>query len=161
MLRSIVGIISCLTTIMSISQQYSFIQYSRPEGLPQTQISSIVQDSKGYLWIGTVGGLSRFNGIEFSNSSKSEGLLDNQVNCLFVDSANNVWVGNNGGISLVNQNKISGYPFKKELDKVAYAAFTFIEKNCIWGLDQMAYSTVLIEVFKTRFMMFSAWGIRV
>ena len=119
MLRSIVGIISCLTTIMSISQQYSFIQYSRPEGLPQTQISSIVQDSKGYLWIGTVGGLSRFNGIEFSNSSKSEGLLDNQVNCLFVDSANNVWVGNNGGISLVNQNKISGYPFKKELDKVS------------------------------------------
>ncbi|MCB0761173.1 MAG: hypothetical protein KDC12_06575, partial [Flavobacteriales bacterium] len=49
------------------AQQYSFIQYSGNEGLVQSQVQCISQDSRGYLWCGTLGGVSQFNGREFSN----------------------------------------------------------------------------------------------
>ena len=47
------------------AQSYSFINFSVAEGLPQSQVSAIVQDEKGYLWVGTMGGLGRFNGRSF------------------------------------------------------------------------------------------------
>ena len=110
-------LICCCISIFS--QQYSFIQYSRPEGLPQTQISSITQDARGYLWIGTVGGVSCFNGIEFKNYSKANGLLDNQVNCLLVDDANRILLGNNGGISIIDGKSIYQCHFPKELNSTS------------------------------------------
>ena len=133
MLRVLLSFYFGLTCYLTCAQQYSFIQYSRAQGLPQTQISSIVQDSRGYLWIGTVGGLSRFNGIEFSNSSKADGLLDNQVNCLFVDSADRIWVGNNGGISITDGNLTTGYNFQEELSKVSVRCLLIKDENLYMG----------------------------
>ncbi|MFT7612345.1 MAG: ligand-binding sensor domain-containing protein [Parvicellaceae bacterium] len=95
-----------LLCVGAYSQQYSFIPYSIEEGLPQTQVSSIIQDSKGNLWVGSVGGISKFNGIEFSNYSKADGLLDNQVNCLLLGEDDAVWMGCNGGVSIISGNSI-------------------------------------------------------
>lgn len=79
-------------------QQYSFISFSTPEGLPQSQVNSITQDDDGYLWVGTFGGLSKFNGKSFINYSVLEGLLNNRVHSLsYID--NKVFVGHNNGVS--------------------------------------------------------------
>jgi len=66
-------------------------------GLPQNSVLSVLQDKKGYLWVGTFDGLSRFNGLEFKvyknqiNNDKS--ISSNKISKLFLDREGNVWVG--------------------------------------------------------------------
>lgn len=79
-------------------QQYSFISFSTPEGLPQSQVNSITQDHDGYLWVGTFGGLSKFNGKSFTNYNVSDGLLNNRVHSLSYINKR-LFVGHNNGVS--------------------------------------------------------------
>lgn len=91
-------IVLCFLCFSLNAQQYSFISFSTPEGLPQSQVNSITQDEDGYLWVGTFGGLSKFNGRTFTNYSVSDGLLNNRVHSLsYIDSQ--LFVGHNNGIS--------------------------------------------------------------
>lgn len=87
-----------LTSFIGIGQRYSFVQFSTPEGLPQSQVNSITQDEKGYLWIGTFGGLSKFNGRNFENYGTKNGLLNNRVTKVYTDSSY-IIIGHENGIS--------------------------------------------------------------
>ncbi|MBN8703291.1 MAG: histidine kinase [Bacteroidetes bacterium] len=88
------------------SQQYSFVNYSINQGLAQSQVQAICQDKKGYLWIATFGGLSRFDGRNFKNFFKTEGLPDNEITALLCDSANQLWIGTTSGLATYNNEKI-------------------------------------------------------
>ncbi|MCR9171798.1 MAG: histidine kinase [bacterium] len=110
--------IALLLLLVSISftassQKYSFVTYSTEEGLPQSQVNAIAQDKEGYLWIGTIGGLTRFNGEDFVPYTAREGLLNNRITSLvFID--NTLWVGHDGGISSIEGNVIKNYSFTGE-----------------------------------------------
>lgn len=95
----------CLSILLK-AQKFSFLKYSTKEGLAQSQIYDIKQDSKQYLWIATLGGLSKFNGKSFQNYQETEGLLSNKINSIFIDSEDNVWVVSNSGISIVQGDSI-------------------------------------------------------
>jgi hypothetical protein len=62
-----------------MAQDFTYRHYSVPDGLPQTQVWDIFQDSKGYMWIATKGGLARFDGMEFTIFRKKDGLNDDYV----------------------------------------------------------------------------------
>src|SRR6187402_2091285 len=85
------GLLWALVTPLA-AQQYNIKSWSLEEGLPQANISSIVQDKNGYLWLGTSGGLSKFNGIEFRNYNHKDGFDGNNVNYLFEDRDGNIWI---------------------------------------------------------------------
>jgi len=53
-----------------------FRNYSVENGLPFIQVNYIYQDSKGYLWVGGYGGLSKFDGNLFQNFSPKNGLVN-------------------------------------------------------------------------------------
>ncbi len=99
-------------------QQNNFKNYNIDDGLPQSQIFSILQDSRGYLWIGTNGGgLSRFDGLNFVTFTKKDGLSGNTIWCLLEDKRKNLWIATENGItfynglhfkSLTNKNGLSG-----------------------------------------------------
>ncbi|MBN1183677.1 MAG: SpoIIE family protein phosphatase [Bacteroidales bacterium] len=85
------------------AQQYSFTKYSLAEGLSQSTAYCLLQDSRGYLWIGTNGnGINRFDGKNFIEISKKNGLAGNIVRTIFEDKKGNIWVGTDGGISIFN-----------------------------------------------------------
>lgn len=93
------------------AQKYPFVTYGTEQGLPQSQVTSFTQDHKGYLWIGTLGGLAKFGGSKFITFSSNDGLLNNRISALdFYD--NTVWVGHDGGISKIKNNKIEGVAFE-------------------------------------------------
>lgn len=80
------------------SQEYSWKYFTVSDGLPQTQIFSLYQDSKGFIWIGTKGGLSRFDGIDFQNFTFNEGLEGDFINKIQGDDTGGIYVTTNTGI---------------------------------------------------------------
>ena len=79
-----------------ISAEYSYRRYSINDGLPDNQCWSIFQDSKGFIWIGTGGGFSRYNGHKFeSYLDKSENaaihfITESQKGNIIAFSENNI-----------------------------------------------------------------------
>jgi PAS domain S-box-containing protein len=66
--------------------------YNIEDGLAQSQVHSILQDSRGYLWIGTYGGgVSRYDGLTFTNYGRKEGLSDGNVLSIIEDHVGNLW----------------------------------------------------------------------
>ena len=69
--------------------------YNERNGLPTGEANTVVQTDDGYIWIGSYGGLIRYDGSEFYNYS-TEGILpSSSVRALFEDSLGRLWVGTN------------------------------------------------------------------
>jgi len=98
----------------SHGQEYGFMNWSTSEGLAQSQVRVFYQDHLGYLWIGTLGGVSRFDGKDFQNYSKQDGLLNNQVNSIFQNAQNEMVFGSIGGLTVFNGQEFSKFPFPEE-----------------------------------------------
>lgn len=90
-------------------------QYQNPtiigtrQGLSSTKINSIIQDTKGFIWISTEDGLNKFDGHHFTIYKKIEGdttsLSNNNVKAIYSDSEGNLWVGTMMGLQCYNREK--------------------------------------------------------
>ena len=95
---------------------YSFTKkFDIDDGLSQLNVSSLLKDSDGFLWIGTDDGLNRFDGYNFEVfrhiSGDSSSIADNKVYSLCEDQKGRIWAGTNlGGLQLYNKQTRS---FKK------------------------------------------------
>lgn len=87
-------LLSCL--LMQVSnvhaQQPAYTYYTLHEGLPSNDVYSCTEDKKGFLWLATENGLSKFDGKNFKNYSTAQGLPDNDILNVLTDSAGVVWV---------------------------------------------------------------------
>ncbi|TAK56446.1 MAG: sensor histidine kinase [Bacteroidetes bacterium] len=79
--------------------QYSHDIWQTEDGLPQNSISCITQTRDGYLWLGTLEGLVRFDGVRFTvfDAGNTPALLSNRIVSLYEDRLGNLWVGTEGG----------------------------------------------------------------
>ena len=87
--------------------QPSPIQFKLVEAqneLSHRSIYAITQDHDGFLWIGTVDGLNRYDGYNYKvykhNPADSSTLSNNLIRVLLVDSQNNLWVGTENGLKI-------------------------------------------------------------
>ena len=93
------------------AQKYPFVQYDADDGLPSSDIFHVFQDSKGYIWIATDNGVSRFNGYEFVNYGIADGLPHNTIFEIFEDSKKRIWfVSARSSLSYYIDGKI--YPYQ-------------------------------------------------
>ncbi|MEM7657952.1 MAG: two-component regulator propeller domain-containing protein, partial [Bacteroidota bacterium] len=81
------------------AQVYTTSVYSPNEGLVQSQVMSLLEDRRGYLWLGTHGGIDRFDGQSFVHFGEAEGVTGNYVNDLLEDSRGRIWAATNQGLS--------------------------------------------------------------
>ncbi|MBS1533175.1 MAG: hypothetical protein JSU01_22945 [Bacteroidetes bacterium] len=104
-LRVIAGTaLAVLTGGNALSQNYYFKHYNIENGLVQSQVRKIFEDSQKYLWLGTAGGVSRFDGTEFINYTKVDGLTGDLVNS-FGEYRGKLLVQDEGGISAIGNGK--------------------------------------------------------
>jgi signal transduction histidine kinase/ligand-binding sensor domain-containing protein len=84
------------------AQQYFFSGYSIEDGLSQSVVNCIFQDSRGYIWIGTQNGLNRFDGYNFGvytyNPGDSTSIANNWIYGIAEDQEFNLWIGTKGGL---------------------------------------------------------------
>lgn len=87
---------------MGSGQPYYFKNYQVSNGLASNTITSILQDSKGFIWLGTRNGLNRFDGTAFktfrNDKNDPASLGSNSVLSLSEDSSQCLWVGTYKGI---------------------------------------------------------------
>ena len=72
-------ILFLLTSLFTFAQTSSFISYGVENGIAQSQIQTLEQDLEGNLWIGTMAGLSKFDGKNFSTFTKKNGLAEDWI----------------------------------------------------------------------------------
>src|SRR5688572_28300989 len=78
---------------------HSIESWQQPQGLPQNTVLAVIQTRDGYIWVGTKGGVARFDGVRFKtfdDRSKTE-LLDSEVQALLEGDDGSLWVGTYGG----------------------------------------------------------------
>ena len=78
--------------------------YSMKDGLSNDAALCLLQDSQGFIWIGTYAGLNKFDGYHFTtyveNPLDSNSLANNAVICLWEDKQQRLWIGTGAGLQL-------------------------------------------------------------
>ncbi len=80
--------------VLGDTARYRFDSWTSGSGLPQNSVYSILQTSDGYLWITTLDGLVRYDGVRFKvfNKLNSKGVNSNRFTKLFEDRDKNLWI---------------------------------------------------------------------
>lgn len=124
-------------SIFSFCQDYRddrkilFEHITNSDGLSQSTVYSIVQDTMGYMWFATRDGLNRYDGFEFKvyrdrQHDLTSG-ISQHIRTLFKDSKGNLWIGGNNGIS----------KYKYELDEFQnYSLFDVSSDRYISDIEE-------------------------
>lgn len=90
------------------AQQLIFKTYSIEDGLVSNPVRCIRQDKKGFIWIGTWEGLSKYDGYKFTNYTTANGLSYNMVNDMYEAEDGKLYVAeNNGAVDILQQDAIA------------------------------------------------------
>ena len=91
--------------------QYAMDIWQASEGLPQGSVLAIVQTRDGYLWLGTLEGLVRFDGVQFSvYDTRNSNIAHNQVQALVESREGGLWIGTADGLNRLTNGTIQSYP---------------------------------------------------
>lgn len=116
-----------------LAQQYNFHNYSVKDGVAQSQVYSLLQDSRGYLWMGTRGGgVTRFDGTEFKTFTVKDGLINNYVFCIREDAKHNLWIGTNNGLSHYNGILFKNFSISGDSAQVWVQEIEFDKNGRLW-----------------------------
>lgn len=110
--RFVLHVFFVLITFNAIAQKYPFHNLNVENGLLQSQVGALLQDKMGHLWIGTLGGLCRYDGKTFIGYTVRNGLLNNYIRSLATDSHGNIWIGCATGVSEYNGKTFRNYLFQ-------------------------------------------------
>jgi len=104
-----ISILIITFTLGGLFAQNDKLEYSRKltisNGLAHNGVTSILEDSRGYIWFGTYDGINKYNGYEiqtFRNSVDKDILTSNRIRALNEDSKGNIWIGTDDGINVYN-----------------------------------------------------------
>ena len=102
------------------NRTYNFKNITVEQGLSQSTAETIIQDSDGYIWIGTNDGLNKYNGYNMKiyrhNNKDSNSLINSHILDLEEDNNKNLWIGTVNGVSKLNlmTDEITNYDDSKD-----------------------------------------------
>lgn len=95
-------------------------------GLPQNTVHSILQSRNGYIWVGTEGGLARFDGVRFAvfNTQNTPALKSNNIRML-AETRDSLWIATADGIARLQNGRFS-----------AFGIADGLPSNNVWSLSE-------------------------
>jgi ligand-binding sensor domain-containing protein len=133
---------------MVAQQNYAYKNLSVEHGIAASETYTVVQDSCGYIWIGTESGISRYDGYNFKNYINSDKLVDNAILRLFVDYKNRIWYSTyNGYFGYIQNDRMYNHPLGRSMNSTLDYGFmsnSYIDSSDnIWMFN---YSNGLIKI---------------
>lgn len=116
------------------AQDEAFIvkTFSMKDGLPAQGVSYVMQDSRGFIWVATYSGFSRFDGYTFTNyknnSESPNSLRNNFVESIYEDKQGKLWIAHAEGVDVFDpesENFLLHWPFS---DTLAVSGLSFYER---------------------------------
>lgn len=102
------------------------------DGLLSTEIHALHQDQKGYLWIGTAIGLSRFDGYTFKNYTTADGLTKGKVAGITESREGHLWIATEKGICRFDGENFQAVRFRNESLTEFLFEMHLTEKEELW-----------------------------
>jgi signal transduction histidine kinase/ligand-binding sensor domain-containing protein len=100
----------CIFCVNIFAQQYQFVYYTPRDGLINSRVRSIKQDSKGRMLFLTYGGLSIYDGVQFHNYNQQEGLANELVNDVLEISPDTLLIATNApSLNILTGNSIGNF----------------------------------------------------
>jgi ligand-binding sensor domain-containing protein/two-component sensor histidine kinase len=121
---------------LGISQDLAINQlhhtaFNAESGVPPF-ISSMAQDSHGFLWLASSSGLYRFDGLKFDDSLESK-LPPGLIQTVYATSSGDLWLGYRlGGLARVHEGQITAYPFGKDIPSGTPFDFRQTPDGVVW-----------------------------
>jgi len=142
-----------LLSFGAYAQRYPFHNLNVDDGLMQSQATCMAQDKVGNLWIGTLGGLSRYDGRNFTNYTIRNGMMSNAVWAVAADQKDNIWVGGASGISKFDGRKFVHFtrPQPNPLTNNSAQQIQIVNDTTWWRVQGEIYFITAgkIKYFKT------------
>jgi len=147
--------------IICQSNDYRFAHLTTANGISQSEVYTFLEDSKGFMWFGTVDGLNCYDGYSFKifNTDKTipNSLSNNTVRSLVEDSKERIWIGTDDGLNVYDRHKELIYKVKinNKAEKLSvwsmliYDDFLYIGTND--GLWRGSINSDDLEAIKTSF----------
>jgi signal transduction histidine kinase/DNA-binding response OmpR family regulator/ligand-binding sensor domain-containing protein len=129
------------------SNGYFIESYTFKDGIPGTSVANIIQSTKGFLWLATHNGLTRYNGYEFKNYQpinkfQREGIFKNFIYTLYEDSKGQIWCGTlNNGV-LVFDPKTEKFTQHLNTDSTASI---YLDSPWIYNISETTDSSIWIS----------------
>ncbi len=126
------------------SSPLKFEKINPEEGLIHNSVTTIYQDSKGYMWFGSFNGLYKYDGYNFkiykTNSEDANSLIGNDIAYIHEDSYGKLWIGTSQGLCFYNRNLDN---FSRSLTTIK-TGNTFTIKNRVNTIHSDTFSTLWV-----------------
>ena len=145
----------CLLTLISLTSlaQTTFRHLTTSNGLSHNTVMDLLQDHKGFLWLGTADGLNRYDGERFQvyrrSARDTRSLSSNEIKCLLEDRQHRLWVGtNSGGLNQLDSSCVRFTRLTRTSDgrDVATATITDLAQDCRGRIWASTYGQGLLEI---------------
>lgn len=108
LIAALIASIAALPVFAEGEAPYVVTLYNETNGLPTGEANEVIQTSDGYIWIGSYGGLIRYDGSVFRNYSLEGAIPSSSVRALHEDAEGRLWIGtNDAGVFCMENGVIS------------------------------------------------------
>jgi signal transduction histidine kinase/ligand-binding sensor domain-containing protein len=112
------GLLILLRPVFAAPTQYHIDSWTTENGLPQNIVRDVCQTPNGYLWLATMDGLVRFDGVRFVvfNRDNTPGILGNRYTSLYCTGDGGFWAGTEStGLTRYSQGRFTTYTTRQGL----------------------------------------------
>ncbi|HAA19050.1 MAG TPA: hypothetical protein DCP28_09875 [Cytophagales bacterium] len=139
----------------ALHDQLYLVNYTPDQGLSEASVNTFLVDHQGIMWIGTDGGLNRFNGYEFTpfiKSSDTSSISNNSVMALTEDGQGTLWAGTWNGLNAFDPVTQTFQRYTHPNGSGNYAALHYDSaRNYLWG-GTRNLGMVVFDITQRKFL---------
>lgn len=135
-LAAVLAALCCVGALAAPDRTPGYVRtvFNKSNGLPTDEANTVLQTDDGYLWVGSYGGLLRYDGTNFRNFSTEGAISTPSIRFLFQDSVGRLWIGSSdSGVFVYENDAFTAIPCTEQ--------YGFLS---IWDFAEAADGTIYV-----------------